>query len=254
MSKIYDALRRVEHGRGRPRKKSVKKTTRRVIASKKGQNFLRGIHEDFRRALLSLRNSIDSEMKKKDSRVVLFTSAVKGEGKTTIIASLARVMALSEMEKILLVDCSVQDPQLHKLFGIKNKTGILDFLNGTAEFPAIVNTVDEGALDLVTTGQIESMDLTQPLFNSDRMDLFIKEAAQQYDYVLIDSSAILNAPETPIIASFASGIVMVINTGKTKREVIKRAMLMVEKQEGKFIGTVLNRKRYFIPGFIYRRV
>ena len=47
---------------------------------------------------------------------------------------------------------------------------------------------------------------------------------------------------------------MIIHVGKTRREVIKRAMLMIEKLEGRFIGTILNRKKYYIPEFIYRRV
>jgi protein-tyrosine kinase len=109
-------------------------------------------------------------------------------------------------------------------------------------------------LDLVAVGVSDGVDINQPLFNSERLEIFIKEVAAAYDYVLIDSSAILEAPETPIICSHVGGVVMVIFTGKTKREVIKRAMVMVEKLDGTFVGTVLNRKRYYIPEFIYRRV
>jgi protein-tyrosine kinase len=253
LSKIYDALRKAEREKGR-----LRKIPKRPALMKRGikqkETFLRGIDNDFRRSLLNLRNSIDSEMKQKESRIIVFTSAVKGEGKTTIAASLARVLALSESEKVLLVDCSVVNPELHKLFGVKNDAGILEYLSGEKELPQIIQTLDAGVLDLVTVGTIREANVTQPLFNSEKMALFIGEVAEKYDYVLIDTSAILEAPETPIIGSYAEGIVMVINTGVTRREVIKRAMLMVEKLDGIFIGTVLNRKKYFIPEFIYRRV
>jgi protein-tyrosine kinase len=109
-------------------------------------------------------------------------------------------------------------------------------------------------LDVVTVGKGNVSDLTQPLFNSERMSTFISSVREDYDYVLIDTSAVLEAPETPIIGSYATGTVMVVRSGKTRREVIKRAMLMIEKLGGRFIGTVLNRKKYYIPEFIYRRV
>jgi len=210
--------------------------------------------ERFHRSLLNLKNAIDSGMKNKESRVILFTSAINGEGKTTIVSSFARVLASGEAQRILLVDCSTRNPELHRLFGLKNEKGLSDYLAGRAALKDVIQSVDQGVLDLVAAGTIDGVDGSQMLFGSERFAHFIKEAAAAYEYVLIDSSAILEAPETPIIGSRADGVVMVIFAGKTRREVIKRAILMVEKLDGAFIGTILNRKRYYIPEFIYRRV
>ncbi|MDD4857043.1 MAG: CpsD/CapB family tyrosine-protein kinase [Candidatus Krumholzibacteria bacterium] len=254
MSKIYDALRKAEKDRGRPRGAMPSVTRGEAPQFKDESLIIAGMDERFRRSLLNLKNSIDSEMKGKESRVVLFTSAVEGEGKTTIVASLARVLAAGESQKILLVDCAVKNPEIHRLFGLKNEKGILDYLAGRAKLQEVVQGVDEGVLDLVTAGSSVSNDATQPLFNSDRLETFIKEVGAAYDYVLIDSSAILESPETTIIGSHADGIVLVIFMETTKREVIKRAMVMAQKLDGRFIGSVLNRKRYYIPEFIYRRV
>jgi protein-tyrosine kinase len=254
VSKIYDALRKAEKGRSRPRTGGRGASSARAPKPVGERALLAGMDENFRRSLLNLKNAIDSEMKAKESRVILFTSAVGREGKTTIVASLARILALGESVRILLVDCSVRNPELHRLFGVENARGIVDFLAGRAQLKEIIRTVDRGVLDLVTTGTSEGVDVTQPLFNSDRLRVFMREAAEAYDYVLIDSSAILEAPETPIIGSLTDGVVMVIHAARTRREVIKRAMLMVSKLDGVFIGTVLNRKKYYIPEFIYRRV
>jgi capsular exopolysaccharide synthesis family protein len=212
------------------------------------------MNERFRRSLLILKNSIDSEMKAKESRVVLFTSSVAGEGKTTIVASLARVLAVGESQRILLVDCAVRGSELHRLFGAAPGPGIVDYLSGRAKLGDVVQHIDQGVLDLVAGGTGVDPDLIQPLFNSERLGAFVREVAAAYDYVLIDSSAILEAPETPILGSIVDGIVMVVFAARTKREVIKRAMVMVQKLDGAFIGTVLNRKQYYIPEFIYRRV
>ncbi|MBU8923163.1 MAG: CpsD/CapB family tyrosine-protein kinase [Bacteroidales bacterium] len=253
MSKIFDALRKAEtakkSGSG---KVSIPRTTKSVSRGK--TSFMKGLDENFRRSLLNLRNAIDSEIKKRDSRVVMFTSAVGGEGKTMIASYLARVLALGETEKILIIDCAVNNPQIHDLFGVKNEKGVLDLLSGEAELSEVITVLDEGALDIITIGTIRSADITQPLFNSERMRSFINAVGEHYDYVLVDTSAILEAPETAIIGALSTGIVIVVEAGRTKREVIKRAMTMVEKLDGEFIGSVLNKKKYYIPEFIYRRV
>jgi protein-tyrosine kinase len=254
VSKIFDALRKAELKKSRSAPRKGKARPRNIEEDVREKGFLRGVDENFRRALMTLRNSIDSELKSSEARVIMFTSAVSGEGVTTITAFLARMLSLGETDRVLIVDCAVADPEIHTLFGLENEKGILDYLSGTAGLKEVIKPVEEGVLDVVTVGKGNVSDLTQPLFNSERMSTFISSVREDYDYVLIDTSAVLEAPETPIIGSYATGTVMVVRSGKTRREVIKRAMLMIEKLGGRFIGTVLNRKKYYIPEFIYRRV
>ncbi len=253
MSKIYDALRKAERekkGSKKPRRSRKPGGGRKEI---KNDSFLRNLDRDFQRSLMNLRNSIDSEIREKDRRVILFTSSVDGEGKTSITAGLTRILALGE-SNILLVDCAVNNPYIHRLFGKKNDKGIINFLAGESRMEDIIIPVEEGMLDMVTMGTKRDVTVTQPLFNSDRMEFFITNVGEHYSYVLIDSSAVLNAPETPIIGSMVDGIVMVIKAADTKREVVNRAIQAMEKQGGRLIGTVLNRKKYYIPEFIYKRV
>ena len=255
MSRIFDALRKAERERVKPPRPRKRPAPSRPASAEAGENvFLRGLDEQFRRSLQNLRNSIDSEMRNRESRVILFTSSVAGEGTTTIVSFLARMLSLGETERVLLVDCAVHHPSLHTLFGIGNERGIVDFLSGSATLEQVTTSVDADALDIVTAGGSVSAEMIQSRFNSEIMRRFVKETGEIYDYVLIDSSAVLEAPETPIIASSADAVVLVVQAGSTKREVIKRAVQMVEKLDGSFIGTVLNRKQYHIPDFIYRRV
>jgi capsular exopolysaccharide synthesis family protein len=254
LSKIFDALRKAEMNKSGAARKKAPAKVRNGANLDVENTFLRGVDENFRRGLMTLRNSIDSELKNSEFRVIMFGSAVGGEGKTTIAAFLARMLALGESERILVVDCAVDNPEIHLLFGLDNDKGILDYLSGTASLEDIVKHVEEGVLDVVTIGPRRGADITQPLFNSEQMATFIRTVRERYDYVIVDTSAILEAPETPIIGSYVTGTVMVVQAGKTKREVIKRAMLNIEKLGGRLIGTVLNRKKYYIPEFIYRRV
>ncbi|MCK4550062.1 MAG: CpsD/CapB family tyrosine-protein kinase, partial [Candidatus Krumholzibacteria bacterium] len=193
MSKIFDALRKAEMKKsGSPRNKGQVRV-RREHGEESESHFLRGVDKNFRRGLMTLRNSIDSELRSSDHRVIMFTSAIPGEGKTTISAFLARMLALGEADRVLLVDCAVSDPEIHTLFGLDNDKGILDYLSGTAPLEEIIRTVDEGVLDIVTMGPRRGADITQPMFNSEKMSTFIKATREMYDYVLIDTSAILDA-------------------------------------------------------------
>jgi protein-tyrosine kinase len=260
VSKIYDALRKAERDkRGKPkesRAKPAKSAKARpgitLTDRQRDGKFLSGMDENFRRSLLTLRNAVESEKKEQGTGTIVFSSAVSGEGTTTVIASFARVLAIGGSQRICVVDCSVRNPMLHRVFGVENKKGVIDFLGGEAAIETIIHDVD--GIDFIPAGVSENIDIAIPLFNSEKMSRFMRHLAEIYDYVLIDAPAILEAPETPIISSYSDGVILVIQTGSTRREVIKRAMLMVEKLDGRFIGTVLNKKKYYIPGFIYRRV
>ncbi len=255
MSKIFDALRKAEKSKRKTgsQAKKIRKPASKSPESKESA-FLSGLDEDFRRSLMTLRNSVDSEMRDKGTRIIMFASALPGEGKTTVSTFLARLMSASDMEKTLLVDCAVRNPQIGKLFGIKKGKGIVEYLLGEAEAKDIVRPVERGILDVVTTRTVKEENIVQPLFHSERMRDFLIRMAEHYDYILVDSSSILNAPETTMLSPFMDGIIMVIQAGRTKREVINRAIMRVNKQGGTFIGSVLNRKKYHIPEFIYRRV
>ncbi|MBN2185764.1 MAG: CpsD/CapB family tyrosine-protein kinase [Candidatus Krumholzibacteriota bacterium] len=257
MSKIFDALRKAEMRKGAQQSNTRKDTMPArpaVKGSRRQDAFISEIDKDFRRALMNLRNAIDSEFKDRDSRVIMFTSAVKGEGKTLISSYLARILAMSGSDDILMIDCAVNEPRLHKLFGVENDKGIIDYLFGDAEIEDIIKNADGGLLDIIPAGSLRLPDITPTLFKSQRMRDLITDTGSRYDYVLIDTSAILESPETPVIGSCANGIALVVEAGQTKREVVKRAILMVEKLEGRFLGSILNRKKFYIPEFIYRRV
>jgi protein-tyrosine kinase len=260
VSKIYDALRKAEREKQGHRKKTPIKAKRSAKAKasvsasdmQRDSRLLDGLEENFRRSLMTLRNAVESEIKDRETRLIVFTSAVKGEGKTTILSAFSRVLAVGGGKRLCVVDCSVRSPELHSLFGVDNDVGVIDYLGGEAELEAIIHDIE--GIHFIPAGVTANIDISIPLFNSDRMSQFMRQLSETYDYVLIDTSAILEAPETPIISSYSDGVILVVHTGSTRREVIKRAMLLVEKLDGRFIGTILNRKRYYIPEFIYRRV
>jgi Mrp family chromosome partitioning ATPase len=72
--------------------------------------------------------------------------------------------------------------------------------------------------------------------------------------VLVDAPPIVGSPEAPPMAAIVDGVVLVVKSGKTKREVVQRSLDMIAQFDGNVLGVVLNRKKYYIPDFIYRRL
>jgi Mrp family chromosome partitioning ATPase len=86
------------------------------------------------------------------------------------------------------------------------------------------------------------------------MPRLFEEARRSYDAVIVDAPPIVTCPETPPLAQLVDGVVLVVHCRRTKRETVKRSVAQVEQFKGRVIGVVLNRKRYYIPEFIYRRL
>jgi Mrp family chromosome partitioning ATPase len=82
----------------------------------------------------------------------------------------------------------------------------------------------------------------------------MEEALKTHDTVIVDAPPIVLSPETPNITRHADGVVLVVLSGRTKREVVQRSINLVRQFEGRVLGVALNRKRYFIPEFLYRRL
>jgi Mrp family chromosome partitioning ATPase len=77
---------------------------------------------------------------------------------------------------------------------------------------------------------------------------------QRFDYTILDSAPITTFAESQAICSRVDGVLLVIETGKTRRQVAIRAKKELEEAGGRLLGVVLNKRRYYIPDWIYKRL
>jgi Mrp family chromosome partitioning ATPase len=130
--------------------------------------------------------------------------------------------------------------------------GVTHYFAGQRSYSALCHPAPEGGYDVVHVGEANP---TKIQVNLERaLPRIIEEALKSYDTVIIDAPPIVLCPETPPIARHVDGVVVVVLTGRTKREVIQRSINLVKQFEGRVLGVALNRKRYFIPDFLYRRL
>lgn len=263
MSKMFDSLRRAEASRKRKMSNSApapepdKPTIGPVpqmepTARPRDLAQLDGFPNGFLGELGMLKNSLESTNAGGGKRSLLFASSNPGEGTTTIVSSFARLLSVQTSEKVLLVEMNARKPAISLRLGLNGQFGVTHFLDGREPLEAIVQPASNGAFDVVHVGESDPVKIQ---VNLDRtFPMLLQKALLKYDTVLVDSPPVVGSPEVPPMTAAVDGVVLVVRAGKTKREVVQRSLDMIGQFDAHVLGLVLNRKKYYIPDFIYRRL
>ena len=202
-------------------------------------------HDDIKTKLLT--RYADETLK-----VLLLTGPAHGNGTTTTALALAKDLADNSRKKVLMVDANLRTPILHKVFNIKPSIGISDLLseNGSTSFNFI--KVGPGRLYLFPAGLNRKQ--KNGYFESERFDRFLIHARKLFDYVIIDSAPVTKFQDSQAICSKVDGVIMALSQGKTRKQVAIRMKKELEAAGARLLGVVLNRRKYHIPDWIYRRL
>ena len=185
-------------------------------------------------------------------RVVVFTSTDAGTGCTWVCARVAEVLAGSIAGTVCLVDANLRRPGLHKEFGIDNQPGTSESLRQLDPIRAFAHATSRTNLYLVTAGS-SGADV-QAQIASDRMRLRMAELRSEFDFVLIDSSALGEGNDAIGLASAAEGVVLVLAAHASRRAAARKAVQELQAGSAKVLGAVLNRRTFPIPEQIYKRL
>jgi Mrp family chromosome partitioning ATPase len=189
------------------------------------------------REMAGLRINLEALLPARAPRTLAFLSAQPGEGTSTVLMQFAESLARETGQRVLVVDA-----HLHRSAAL------------IAEARAAAHGVDRGGragVDLFPLGErFRRTGSLSPRLARDLMD----QAGPGYDWVLVDAPPLLEAPESAPLGALADGVVLVVRSGRTKRPVLSRATDLLRRSGANVLGTVLNRRRLEIPGFIYRRI
>lgn len=185
----------------------------------------------------TIRTNINFSIPELDSKVLLFTSPAKEEGKSTTAANMAIVFAETG-KKVLLVDADMRRPTLFRTFQLGNNTGLSNLLLRKGNLKHSVKASGIANLDLLMSGQIPPN--PAELLESDALDELLEEMRGLYDYVLFDSPPILSVTDSKILANRCDGTVLVINTGKSEKISVEKARDSLATSKAFIVGVVLN--------------
>ncbi|KAG1682850.1 putative tyrosine-protein kinase EpsB [Nymphon striatum] len=179
---------------------------------------------------------------KQNERVMLITSILPGEGKSTTATNIACSYAQMGL-KVLLIDADMRKPSLHEKLGLPNHTGLSNFLEGEADLVGITQPVkDVSGLYTITSGSIDEDPVS--MLSHERMAYLTTQAATRFDYVIVDSPPVKGFADTLILSSLASSTLLVAKEDNMDSGAIRLALEQLYRVKNNVIGfLVLSNKK-----------
>jgi tyrosine-protein kinase Etk/Wzc len=188
-------------------------------------------------AYRSLRTNLTFASPDRPLQTVILTSAGPSEGKSLTIANLA--MAYAQMgKKTLLVDTDLRRPILHHLFNLKREPGFTDLFGEEFDYAKSIRPTLRENLSIITAGFFTPN--PAELIGSHKMEQHLAHFKQHYDIVFFDTPPVVAVTDATLLSTRVDGILLVVKSHHTDREIALRALHILENVGGKIMGIVLN--------------
>lgn len=169
-------------------------------------------------------------------KVIMFTSAVPGEGKSHTSASFAQLMA-ADGHRVILLDVDWRKPAQHANFGQKNPAGILEILRGETTVEEVLHTDPQSNARVLFAGRSNGGQGVS--VSLERLRLLVQRLAGQYDFVVLDTSPLMFTPEMLHLASLADTVVFAVRWGQTVRRAVTSQLRNLMRAGASLSGIVL---------------
>ena len=183
---------------------------------------------------------------------ILVTSCYDQEGKTTAALSIAYALSEETNYKVLLIDGNFRAPILHSYFGIDKAPGLSDLFFENGRTSIKLSPIIKDGIAVIPNG----LEPASPIkFLSDEaFGKALKSLSDTFDYVIVDGASVFGYSDILVSAKFFDGIVMVIECNRTRWEVLQEAKDKIALVGGQLLGTVLNKRNYYIPKALYEKI
>lgn len=176
---------------------------------------------------------------------LMVTSAMRGEGKTTVATNLAIALARSKHRRVLLVDADLRRPQIHNLFGFNRHNGLSEILGGDLNVRAAYRTTRMENLMIITGGRFEKN--PSKFFESGKVKEILGEIKADFDVIIFDFPPTIPVSEPEMVGREMDGVLFVFLSGKTPREVGQRGVSILKSAEVNLLGIVVNDLSEVLP-------
>ncbi len=183
---------------------------------------------------------------------VVFAGIELGDGCSRICANTAETLARNISGSVCLVDANLRSPSLAQFFGVSNHHGLSDALRQQGTIRDFTQQLRPDNLWLLSCGSFATD--APSLLSSDRLKALLAQLRKEFDYVLINVSAVILDGAASLWGPLVDGVILVVEANLTRREVARKAKESLESANVRLLGAVLNNRTFPIPETIYRNI
>lgn len=194
-------------------------------------------------AYKTIRANIMFSVIKKGCKIIVVSSSLPNEGKTTTTVNLAVTISQAD-QRVLLIDGDLRKPKVHQYFGLSNAPGLTNYLGDTisgkrsADIFGIIHPTQYENLSVICSGSIPPN--PAELLGSDFMSDFLADVSKDFDYIIIDTPPVNIVSDSFPLIRESDGVVLVVRSNQSTHPELQKALSALEFIDAKILGFVVN--------------
>jgi capsular exopolysaccharide synthesis family protein len=187
---------------------------------------------------------------KKGCKKIAVSSSIGMEGKTLTSVNIAVALAKQLDIRVLLVDCDLRKPRVHRLFRTDNVPGLTDYLCDMCSLDDIIQKVEFENLNVICSGTIPPN--PSELIGSSVFSDFLEDMEELYDYIIVDTSPLVLVADALSIVRLVDAVILTAVAGVSAHPVFSKTLDMIKKMDAKVAGVVLHGVEKGKKGYKYK--
>ena len=202
------------------------------------RHFIDNTKSNYSESIRTIRTGVMLSGLDNPHKIILITSSVPSEGKSSLSCNLA--MAVGHMEKVLLIDADMRRPTIGRTFGFNPATpGLSNLVAGTEPLEKCIHTLEGTDIHVMTSGIVPPNPLE--LLSSKKFEEILMGLAEQYDRVIIDSAPTQAVSDSMMLSKYASAVIYVVKSDETPYHVAEQGIKRMHEVKAPLLGVVLNK-------------
>ena len=169
--------------------------------------------------------------------MIMVTSAAPSEGKTITSANIAVTMAQAG-NKVLVIDCDLRRPKMHRIFNVARDRGVSNVLAGNCQLDEVILKTSIPGIDVIPSGPVPPN--PSEMLGSKQMTQLLESVRGLYDRIIIDSPPVTAVTDAVILSRMVDGTILVVRAAETHGEIVKNGLQLLQSAQGRILGAVLN--------------
>jgi capsular exopolysaccharide synthesis family protein len=185
----------------------------------------------------TIRTNLQFSLKKKGGNVLLVTSTMPRDGKSTVVANIAVAFSQTDIN-VLIIDCDMRKPRVNKFFNVSAIPGLSNFLAGLCDINDAIQDTEYKNLSIISSGILPPN--PAELLSSSEMEELMEDLRNKYDLIILDSPPVNIVSDAVVATKYTDGVVLIVRHALTTHPEIEKAVKSLEFANAKILGIILN--------------